>query len=147
MNRNGFFKLLALGLFDMFITLPVAIIQIVGDTRADGVSVFWPGWEAVHNDFSSIPSITAVEWKAAGSWTVFEIRFNQWINPILAMAFFLLFGLTERKRSWYKSLFWRATKTFGFKSRDEPVASSIVFSSVPGPVTNTQTGGTQVTTV
>ena len=135
-NRNGFFKLLALGLFDMFITLPVAIIQIVGDTRADGVSVFWPGWEAVHIDFSSIPTATAVEWKAAGSWTIFEIRFNQWINPILAMTFFLLFGLTQRKRAQYRCVFWKVMKPFGIRPDTDVVASTIAFK--PGTVNNSE---------
>ena len=35
---------------------------------------------------------------------VFTLRFDQWVNPIFAVAFFLLFGTTKQKRDWYRSI-------------------------------------------
>ena len=146
-DRNGFLKLLMLGVFDVIITLPLAVMVLVADLLFDGVISFWPGWKAIHGDFSTIPTATSEEWKKLGFWSNFSIRFAQWVNPIFALAFFLLFGLTEPKRSWYRSIFWSAVKPFGFRPRVDPVASSIVFGSGPGPIINTGTDCTQGTVV
>ena len=132
-----------LGLFDIIITMPVGVMGLVSDLLFDGDISFWPGWKAIHDDFSTIPTATSEEWKAGGFWTIFNIRFFQWVNPIFALTFFLLFGLTEHKRSWYRSIFWKAMKPFGFKSRVDPVVSSIAFGSGPGPIINTGIDCTQ----
>ena len=148
MNRDGFFKLLVLGLFDIVVTMPLAIVQLVAEAHeGSGGAGFWPGWKTVHSNFSTIPSITSDEWKTTGFWSNFGIRFNQWINPAFALTFFLLFGLTEQKRAWYKSIFWKVMKPFGLRPRVDPIASSIVFDSVPGPVLSTRTDSTQATSL
>ena len=147
MNRNGFFKLLVLGVFDIVITLPLTVIALVINSLYGGDISFWPGWKAIHSDFSTIPTATSEEWKTFGFWTIFDVRFFQWNNPLFALAFFLLFGLTEQKRSWYRSIFWRAVKPLGFRPRDDPVASSIIFGSGPGPIINTGIDCTQGTVV
>ena len=131
MNRSAFFKLLALGLFDILLTLPITILQLVQDILQGGITGFWPGWKAVHASFSTIPTITSEEWKSAGFWTVFTFKFDQWINPIFAVAFFLLFGITEQKRAWYQCIFWKVMRTLGLKTRVDPVVSDIVFGTVP----------------
>ena len=137
MNRSGFLKLLALGLFDILLTLPLSIVALVQDILQGGITGFWPGWKAVHASFSTIPTATSEEWKSAGFWTVFSIRLSQWINPIFAVAFFLLFGITEQKRAWYRSIFWKVMRPFGLKPRVDPVTSDVVFGS--GPVVNSTT--------
>ena len=132
-----------LGLFDIIITMPVGVMGLVSDLLFDGDISFWPGWKAIHGDFSTIPTATSEEWKTFGFWTIFGIRFDQWVNPIFALAFFLLFGLTEQKRSWYRSILWRAVKPFGFRPRVDPIVSSIAFGSGPGSITNTGIDCTQ----
>ena len=146
-DRNRFLKLLVLGVFDVIITMPFAVMALAEDLLFDGGLSFWLGWKAIHSDFSTIPTATSEEWKARGFWTIFEVRFYQWINPVFALAFFLLFGLTEQKRSWYRSIFWRAMKPFGFRPRVDPVVSSIDFGSIPVPIVNTGIDCTQGTVV
>ena len=143
MNRNAFFKLLALGLFDILLTLPLGIVSLVEDILQGGITGFWPGWKAVHASFSTIPTATSEEWKSEGFWSVFNIRFDQWINPIFAVAFFLLFGITEQKRAWYRSIFWKVMRPLGLKPHVNPVASGVVFGS--GPVVNSTTNDTRGT--
>ena len=143
MNRRGFLKLLALGLFDILLTLPLSIVLLVQDTIQDGITGFWPGWKTVHASFSTIPTITSEEWKSAGFWTVFNIRLYQWVNPIFAIAFFLLFGTTKEKRAWYRSIFWKVMRPLGLKPHVNPVASGVVFGS--GPVVNSTTNDTRGT--
>ena len=143
MNRSGFLKLLALGLFVILLTLPLSIVGLVEDLLQGGITGFWPGWKTVHASFSTVLTVTSEEWKSAGFWTVFTFKFDQWINPILAVAFFLLFGITEQKRAWYRSIFWKVARPFGLKPRVDPVASNIVFG--PGPPVNSATGDTRGT--
>ena len=143
MNRSGFLKLLALGLFDILLTLPIQILSFVQDILQVGITGFWPGWKAVHASFSTIPTFTSEEWKSAGFWTVFSIRFDQWVNPIFAVVFFLLFGTTKQKQDWYRSIFWKVMQPFGLEPRVDPVASDVVFGS--GPMVNSATNDTRGT--
>ena len=143
MNRSSFLKLLALGLFDILLTLPISIIALVQDILQGCISGFWPGWKTVHASFSTIPTVTSEEWKSAGFWTVFNFGFDQWVNPIFAVAFFILFGTTKQKRDWYRSIFWRVMRPFGLKPRVDPVASEVVFGS--GPIVNSATNDTRGT--
>ena len=143
MNRSGFLKLLALGLFDIFLTLPLSIVALVQDLLEGDITGFWPGWKAVHASFSTIPTFTLEEWKSAGFWSVFTIRLSQWINPIFAVAFFLLFGTTKQKRDWYRSIFWKIMRPFGLKPRVDQVASDVIFGS--GPMVNSATNDTRGT--
>ena len=126
-----------LGVFDLIMTMPSSVIGLVMDLVFGGDISFWTGWKDIHSDFSTIPTVTSEEWKAGGFWTNFSARFYQWVNPIFALAFFLLFGLTEQKRFWYRSIFWRAVEPFRFRPRVDPVVSSIAFGSGPGPIINT----------
>ena len=140
MNRSAFFKLLALGLFDILLTLPIQILSLVQNILQVGIMDFWPGWKTVHASFSTIPTATSEEWKSAGFWTVFTIRLDQWINLIFAVAFFLLFGTTKQKRDWYRNIFWKVMRPFGLEPRVDPVASDVVFGS--GPMVNSATNDT-----
>ena len=142
-NRSCFLKLLALGLFDILLTLPLTILGFVQDLLQVSITGFWPGWKAVHASFSTIPTATSEEWKSDGFWKVFFVRFDQWVNPILAVAFFLLFGITEQKRDWYRSIFWKVMRPFGLEPRVDPVASDVVFGS--GPMVNSTTNDTRGT--
>ena len=143
MNRSGFLNLPALGLFDILLILPILILGLVQGLLAVGIAGFWPGWKAVHVSFSTIPTATSEEWRSAGIWTVFSVRFDQWVNPIFAVAFFLLFGITEQKRAWYRNIFWKVMRPFGLEPRVNPTGSDIVFGSQP--MANSATGDTRGT--
>ena len=143
MNRSGFLKLLALGLFDILLTLPITILELVQDLLEVSITGFWPGWKTAHASFSTIPTATSEEWKSAGIWTVLNVRFNQWVCPIFAVAFFLLFGTTKQKRDWYRNIFWKVMRPFGLRPRVDPVASDVVFGS--GHMANSATNDTRGT--
>lgn len=144
LGRGSFFKILALGLFDIIFTLPIGIFDVVVDVFDADLPTFWPGWKVTHSDFSSIPTITSDEWKSAGFASVSSIRFAQWINPAFAIVFFVLFGLTEKNRLWYQGIFWKALKPFGCRPCQEPVTSDIIFRSVPVPPGSNTTVATSV---
>ena len=143
MNRSTFLKLLALGLFDTLLTLPTTILGLVQGLLQGNITGFWPGWEVVHASFSTISTATSEEWKSDGTWNVVFVRLNQWVNPIFAVAFFLLFGITEQKRTWYRSVFWKIIRPFGLKPRVNLETSDIVFGS--GRMANSATNDTRGT--
>lgn len=108
-------------------------MNLLADTVRDGgVPTFWPGWSATHSEISSVPTATAEEWKSVGFGVVFGLRFSQWSNPAFAVMFFALFGLTESNRLWYRNLFWKMLKPFGFIPHVKPKSSTIFFG--PGPM-------------
>ena len=96
---------------------------------------FWPGWKASRH-VSVILQITREGWKSAGVWATFGLEFSLWINLVFAAAFFAIYGLTRRKRTFYQKLFWTILKPFGLKPRADPEASVIVFGT--GPVINSR---------
>ena len=128
LSRHVFIKLLVLALFDVFITLPMTLIMLTEDLTLVN-TLFWPGWKAVHNDFGTIRTTTSEQWRSGGFWPGFNVKLYEWFNPAFALAFFLLFGLTEQKRAWYRSLFWSVMKVIGFEARIDPVVSDVVFGS------------------
>ena len=89
--------------------------------------------------------LTSNEWKTLGFWTVFNVRFFQLVNPIYGFTFFLIFGLTETKRAWYKSVFGKVLRLLGLNRHVDTVLSTIGFGS--GPAVDSGTDGTHVTTL
>lgn len=148
LDRGSFFKILALGIFDILLNLPVGIFYLVLKLLEGDIPTFWPGWRASHSEFSSIPTVTAIEWKSGGFGAVSSIIISQWSSPLYAIVFFTLFGLTEKNRQWYANLFWKILEPFGCKPRQNPVASDIVFHSTPvHPGFDVSRAGTTITSV
>ena len=144
LDRHVFIKLLALGMFDIIMTLPYTTLELALDV-VQGVDGFWPGWKDAHEGFSEIPTLTTKELSSSGFWLMFGFELEKWVNVLLAVAFFALFGLTERKRAMYGRIFWAAVKPFGLKPHVDPEASAIVFE--PGSAVNPCTiDSTNVTT-
>ena len=141
LNRNAFLKLLALGLFDILLTFPLTVLILIMDLLGGDIPGFWPGWEAAHSFYSTIPQVPAQVWKASGFWVIFTVEFDLWVNLVFAIAFFFIFGTSQQKRAWYRSIFWKAMRLLGYKpSRGvDPVASAIVFGS--GPMAHSVIGG------
>ena len=130
---------------DIILTLPITIVDLIEGLLQTEVNGFYPGWTAAHEHFSTVGTVTEKEWRSAGFWFNFTIRFDQWITPVFALVFFLLFGITEQKCAWYKALFWKLLKPFGFKPRTKPEVSVIMFGSSPN--VNSEAYGTQMVTL
>ena len=123
-------RLLALGLIDSVLTLPVtAAVLTISLLRSGNDSQFWPGFNIAHMKVAQVDYLTTEEWKAEGLWNVVEIRFSQWSCPFTALVFFALFGMTEHKRAQYRKLSWKIMKPLGLIPRANSVASIIRFRS------------------
>lgn len=125
-DRDQCYRIMALGCFDIMITLPFAIANMVNNYLEGHESlIFYPGWSYVHTDWQPV-LIPKSEW-SSDSYLAFSIRWNETINVVLAVIFFVLFGVTRSSRENYKQIFWAAARIFGFKSRANGQASNIIF--------------------
>ena len=63
----------------------------------------------------------------------YAMELCQWGNPLLAFAFFALFGFTAQKRAMYKCIFWNILKPFGVspRERSKENISEVVFAHNP----------------
>ena len=138
MGREKYFRSLVLGCVDAVALLPSQTLDLVINVhflRQSGDAVFYPGWTVVHSDWAPI-STPANIWKSS-VWTVFDVRWSEWINPFFGVLFFLLFGVTTEARESYKRMFWAAANCFGYTPQVQARASNIVFQSViPDTVTS-----------
>ena len=136
-NHSNYYRILALGLLDVLLTLPISILGITVDAVQEPID-FWPGWAAGHADWSEIAQAPASLWQSI-FWVNFTIRWDEWINTAFALVFFLLFGLTGEARAGYRRAFWAVAGLFRIKpSSGQPLSanyqkgdiSAMVFDSV-----------------
>lgn len=125
-SHGQYARILALGLFDAAITLPVGVLTLVIDVMGTPVP-FWPGWAAIHNNWGPI-LIPADVW-TSDLWSHFEGRWTQWVNVLYSIVFFALFGMTGEARACYKKAFWRVARSLGMKQPVSPEMSDVVFQS------------------
>lgn len=126
---------MALGCLDVVLTLPVYVMVNVANSLEFPIESFWHSWSAVH----AWPSVSeengllvpASVWKPA-PWAKFIIVWDEWIIVILAIVFFLLFGLTNEAQSNYSQLFWWISAKLGIKRKSNVMQdelSGIVYGS------------------
>lgn len=133
-RRQCVLKLMVLGSFDIFITLPITTLNLItAFFQHGGITTFWPRWKATHANISAVTKVTSEEWKSAGWSTIVNIRFSQWISPLFAVVFFVLFGITEKNKLWYRDMFRKVTKTFRSTSRQSVAAAAFADGSCSVP--------------
>lgn len=133
MNRSSYFRVMALASMDILLTLPISVLVLVTGKVNTKLAV-WPGWALLHNDWAPI-RLPASFW-IPKFWLNFSIRWDEWINPMFALVFFLIFGLTEEARGMYRSAFFVVLRVFGYERNVKPERSAIAFESFqvnPGP--------------
>jgi hypothetical protein len=120
-NRHHYLRVLALACIDILLTLPLGVItvttQLLSQIRnpALGFSFrFYYGWSFVHSNWgpAAYPYSSLV---GSGFWNSFEVYFEFWAPPILAIAIFGLFGLTSEACATYWHFFCTVANLFGWK--------------------------------
>lgn len=128
-STSDFYRLFALGCFDIVLTLPLGIINVVSSFLQGGPSAipiqFYPGWTFIHTNWSP-DFIPKKVWITYGFWDQFSVHWGEWINPLLALIFFALFGISKDTRTFYRHILQKVFRA-PINSKDE--ASVIVFQS------------------
>lgn len=114
LSQSHFYRMLALGCFNIFIILPVSTILLASDIIDEGTQfAFYQGWSAIHSNWEPVLG-TKSSW-STDKWSVFIVHWNEWINPFFALVFFALFGLTTEANEGYRRLFRFLCRPFGAK--------------------------------
>lgn len=131
-SQSHFLRMLALGCFDMFITLPIQVIALFISAMDSPPFRFYKGWTYIHSDWG--PNLEPKSLWSTSKWTVFIVHWDEWLYPFFALVFFTLFGLTPEARKGYRRLFRVLCRPFRAKQEAiaEEVFSDIVFKSGKG---------------
>lgn len=122
MNHSKYYRILALGLFDVLFTLPISILGITVDAVQQPID-FWPGWTLAHADWSEIVQVPSDLWQSV-FWVNFTIRWDEWINTAFALVFFLLFGFTHEARAGYRRALWAVAGLLGVSATAQPTTAA-----------------------
>ncbi|KZV71043.1 fungal pheromone STE3G-protein-coupled receptor [Peniophora sp. CONT] len=129
-----YLRILALASFDILLTLPIGIVNVVLSVVSDlvrGDFPFYNGWAHVHENWGPV-SVPYANLEALGPSILGQLYFTYWTSPVLAFAIFGLFGLAAEARASY----WRIICKIGgwFRcipnapgQKASPPLSSIVF--------------------
>jgi hypothetical protein len=121
-SQRRYFRVLALACIDILLTLPLGIIttasEILEDIRSPQALPGFPfrsssSWTTAHSNHDPIAFSYAM-WTSTGILSRFELYFQFWISPVLAIAIFALFGFTSEARSAYWRAFCTVAKLIGW---------------------------------
>lgn len=133
LDRGQLLRMLALGCFDTFITLPISITGVVTNVVGnDSLLKFYQGWTFIHSHWE--PILTPKSVWLTNKMTTLSVYWDEWINPFIAFVFFALFGLTPEARKGYHKLFRFLRRPFSARqgnSVDEGLPD-VVFTSGRG---------------
>lgn len=130
LSQSHFNRMLALGCFDILITLPIGAVQLALTIRQSEPLVFYRGWTFIHTDWD--PILFPERLWSMSKWTAFVVHWNEWLVPLYAVVFFPLFGLTPVAKEGCRKSFRFLFRRFGAKQEASSggVLTEVVFKSV-----------------
>jgi hypothetical protein len=138
-DRTRDLRIIAIASFDIALSLPVGLVSLIFALASGPSLIFWPGWAPIHDDWGPVFTL-ASEWRG-DTWLRFRVLWNEWVNVVLGLAFFTIFGLAPEARRTYQEV-WRAVgRWFGLvwsvlarrRQENEYEASFLRMGGVPVP--------------
>ncbi len=139
-------RLMLIACLDTLFNVPVLITSIIVDIllgKEGALNYPYISWKNVHDgaggnlpglSLSSILQVPASEWSAS-AWSVFEVKWDEWIYVLHALMFFGVFGTTPEMRQFYRSAFSFIPERLGYirpRASEVESVSDVVFNSNPG---------------
>ena len=121
-----FYCVLAITFVDNLLTIPIAIIIVYVGAVIQGPILPWTGWADIHENYSLVGAIPASTWRdpelAGGNtlgqfWTRLTFTLTQWAYVMCAFWFIALYGMSAEVVSYYKEMFWRVVRVFGWERK------------------------------
>ncbi|KLO07060.1 fungal pheromone STE3G-protein-coupled receptor [Schizopora paradoxa] len=146
-THSKYYRLVVVACLDTLFNVPVlltCVIMAIAEGQADILNHPYISWKNVHDgaggnapglSLSSIVQEPASDWDT-DRWTVFSLKWNEWVYVLQAMIFFGVFGTTPEMRRYYRSAFWFIPERLGYKRRQESqteTLSDVAFNSNPNP--------------
>lgn len=100
--HKRYYRLIALGMVDVVLCLPIGIICLIASLKQGPVD-FWPGWSTIHTHSPPL-ELSSADCKDH-VWTRYFSIWNKYTNVGFGVGFFLLFGLTSDARETYRQAF------------------------------------------
>ncbi|KLO06012.1 STE3-domain-containing protein [Schizopora paradoxa] len=122
-TTNKYKRLMAIALLDTIFNLPVLIIILVASIASGKNSPLNSPY------LSTILQTSASSWSTSG-WTVFDVKWDEWLYVLHAVIFFSVFGTTPEVRHYYRLALWFVPERFGYKQHRasvEETVSDLVF--------------------
>lgn len=113
---------MTLGCLDAVLLLPIGIYSLISDLTSASVP-FWPGWTYVHSDWEPF-GLPESAWISTTPG-ILQTRYDEVINFILAVVFFLIFGLTKQARANYWSVIRFLLRPLGINCRPKETTDII----------------------
>ncbi|EIW83418.1 putative fungal pheromone GPCR STE3-type [Coniophora puteana RWD-64-598 SS2] len=109
-TASRYWRLMLLSAMEVVFTVPLSIVPLVANARL-GVEV-WPGVAAMHENFGSIPRVSAAAWQGTPS-VAFGMEMTRWSSVFCAFVFFACFGLSSEARRCYRGAYedFKGSKT------------------------------------
>jgi pheromone a factor receptor len=115
LNRGRYFRLMALALVDVLLTIPLAayvLSLVVGDHLGA-----WKSWSRTHNgdNYSRIIQVPASIWKHIPHGQ-FDLEAARWLLVACAFLFFSFFGFADEARQHYRLVFKSLATRAGYST-------------------------------
>ncbi len=145
-SHNKYGRLMVIAGLDTLFNLPVAITIIITEILQGQESTLnypYISWKNVHDggggnfpgqSLSTIVQVPASDW-STDSWSVFIVKWNEWVCVLHAVTFFSVFGTTPEMRQRYRTAFWFVPERLGYKgprASEVETVSDVAFGSNPG---------------
>lgn len=112
MDASRYVRLMMLSVIEMAFTVPISIYSVY----ISGTSIpmqSWVSFSDTHYNFSYVGLIPAAEWTSNPIYKR-SIDLTQWLFPVCAFTFFVLFGFASEARKHYRLYFLWIAKRFGY---------------------------------
>jgi len=114
LNFSRYIRLMVLSGIDLLCTLPLAVWGLYSQATLAPV-LPWPGWDAVHANFSHVDQIPAILWRSDHNSLV-AMELTRWSSVMCAIIFFIFFGFADEARKHYTQALQSVAKKAGYTS-------------------------------
>ncbi|KAG2135385.1 pheromone A receptor-domain-containing protein [Suillus bovinus] len=112
MNDSLYIRMMLLSVIEMAFTVPISIYTVyIASTNVPMQP--WVSFSDTHYNFSYVGLIPAAEWTSNSTYK-HSINLTQWLFPLCAFIFFVLFGFTIEAKKYYCMYFLWIAKHFGY---------------------------------
>ncbi|KAH7882764.1 pheromone A receptor-domain-containing protein [Phlebopus sp. FC_14] len=112
LNSSRYFRLMALAIIEIMLTIPLASFMIWLNSAAQPVEP-WISWDNTHAEFSRVGQYPSVVWMQ-NHLLVVAMELTRWFVVVCAFIFFGFFGFAAEARKNYRAAFCAVAKGLGF---------------------------------
>lgn len=128
LRSDRYTRLIALGVMDVLVTIPLSSYYIYIAAFVDPISSY--DWDSTHYGFNRVDTFPVVLWREIPGAAGLELC--RWIYVIGAALFFILFGLGEDARNEYRKILIILCCSCGImKSNENPPTGPVLTFTLP----------------